>query len=104
MMPANLARLDSIDEEDHHARAHLQEALGEIFRRGRGLDSVSRYFGIEIENRHRAGGDARATATVLLRLLELAAEQGAQTLEDLGRVDTRVRGRKTAGPGWVDAI
>jgi DNA polymerase-3 subunit epsilon len=70
----------------------------------RGLDAVSRYFGIDIENRHRAGGDARATARVLLRLLELAAEQGARTLEDLGRVDTRVRRRKTAGPGWMDAI
>jgi len=70
----------------------------------RGLDAVSRYFGIEIEDRHRAGGDARATATVLLRLLGLAAEQGVKTLDDLGRVDTRVRPRKTAGPGWVDAI
>ena len=70
----------------------------------RGLDSVSRYFGIDIENRHRAGGDARATARVLLRLLELAAEQGARTLEDLGRVDTRAQRRKTAGPGWMDAI
>jgi DNA polymerase-3 subunit epsilon len=70
----------------------------------RGLDSVSRYFGIEIENRHRAGGDARATAGVLQRLLGLAVEQGARTLDDLGRVDARVRPRKTAGPGWVDAI
>jgi len=70
----------------------------------RGLDSVSRYFGIEIENRHRAGGDALATARVLGRLLELAVEQGARTLEDLGRVDARVRSRKTAGPGWMEAI
>jgi DNA polymerase III subunit epsilon len=70
----------------------------------RGLDSVSRYFGIEIEDRHRAGGDARATAAVLLRLLALAEEQGVKTLDELGRVDTRVRPRKTAGPGWMDAI
>jgi len=70
----------------------------------RGLDSVSRYFGIEIDGRHRAGGDARATARILGRLLDLAAEQGARTLEDLVRVDARVRPRKTAGPGWMEAI
>jgi DNA polymerase III subunit epsilon len=70
----------------------------------RGLDSVSRYFGIEIENRHRAGGDALATARVLARLLDLAVEQGARTLDELVRVDARVRPRKTAGPGWMEAI
>jgi DNA polymerase III subunit epsilon len=70
----------------------------------RGLDSVSRYFGIEIENRHRAGGDALATAKVLGRLLDLAVERGARTLEDLVQVDARVRSRKTAGPGWMEAI
>ncbi len=70
----------------------------------RGLDSVSRYFGVEIENRHRAGGDALATARILVRLLELGMERGAQTLEDLVRVDARVRPRKTAGPGWMEEI
>lgn len=70
----------------------------------RGLDSVSRYFGIEIENRHRAGGDALATARILARLLDLAAEQGARTLEDLVQVDARVKPRRTAGPGWMEAI
>jgi DNA polymerase-3 subunit epsilon len=72
--------------------------------KNRGLDSVSRYFGIDIEDRHRAGGDARATARVLMRLLGLAAEQGATTLEDLWRVDSRVKPRKTAGPGWMEAV
>jgi DNA polymerase-3 subunit epsilon len=70
----------------------------------RGLDSVSRYFGVEIEGRHRAGGDARATARILTRLLDLGTEQGAVTLDDLTRVDARVRARKTAGPGWMEAI
>jgi len=70
----------------------------------RGLDSVSRYFGVEIEGRHRAGGDARATARILVRLLQLGAEQGATTLDDLTRVDARVRARKTAWPGWMEAI
>lgn len=72
----------------------------------RGLDSVSRYFGVEIEGRHRAGGDARATAGILLRLLDLAAEQGAGTLDDLTRVGERPkrRRRRSAGPGWMEAI
>lgn len=70
----------------------------------RGLDSVSRYFGVEIDGRHRAGGDARATAQILVRLLGLTAEQGAETLGDLGRVDARVRPPKTAGPGWMEEI
>ena len=70
----------------------------------RGLDSVSRYFGVDIEGRHRAGGDARATAQILVRLLNLAADQGAETLGDLSQVDARVRPTKTAGPGWMEEI
>ncbi len=42
----------------------------------KGLDSVTAYYGIEIEGRHRAGGDAVATAGVLLRLLEEVERQG----------------------------
>lgn len=42
------------------------------------LDGVSRYFDVEIEDRHRAAGDALATASVLLRLLELADRLGVQ--------------------------
>jgi DNA polymerase-3 subunit epsilon len=72
--------------------------------KNRGLDSVSRYFGVEIENRHRAGGDALATARILLRLLERAGEHGAATLDDLARVNAVVRPRRTAGPGWVEEI
>ncbi len=72
--------------------------------KNRGLDSVSRYFGIEIENRHRAGGDARATAQVLVRLLDRARELGAETLDDLGLVDARHKAPRSAGPQWMDAI
>lgn len=43
--------------------------------RRRNLDSVCDYFGIPIENRHRALGDARATARLLVRLLERAEDQ-----------------------------
>lgn len=57
--------------------------------RRRNLDSVAAYFGIEIGARHRAGGDALATAHVLLRLLDGARDRGCQTLDD---VDALVRG------------
>ena len=40
MVPADLSRLSSINEDDHYARAHLQEALSAIFSKGRGLDTV----------------------------------------------------------------
>jgi DNA polymerase III subunit epsilon len=57
--------------------------------RSRGLDSVARYFGVEIENRHRAGGDAHATARVFLRLLDRAKEGGARTVKDLEALGAR---------------
>ena len=49
----------------------------------RSLDSLSYYFGLENRARHRAAGDALATAEVLERLLVLARERGARTLADL---------------------
>jgi DNA polymerase-3 subunit epsilon len=72
--------------------------------KNRGLDSVSRYFGIEIENRHRAGADALATARILVRLLERASEQGARTVDDVTRVPAARTRRKSASPGWVGEI
>jgi DNA polymerase-3 subunit epsilon len=51
----------------------------------KGLDSVSAYYGIEIEGRHRAGGDAVATAGVLLRLLEEMERHGVTEWGDLKR-------------------
>lgn len=44
------------------------------------LDSLSDHFGIEIKARHRAAGDAQATAKVLLRLLDELEIGGALTL------------------------
>jgi DNA polymerase-3 subunit epsilon len=49
----------------------------------RSLDSLSYFFGLENRARHRAAGDALATAEVLERLLLIAREQGARTLVDL---------------------
>ena len=42
----------------------------------RSLDHVTRYFGIDNGARHRAAGDAEATARVLLRLLRIAEDEG----------------------------
>ncbi len=62
--------------------------------RSSSLDSLARYFGIEIQPRHRAGGDALGTAKLLVRLLQLAAERGARTVDDLVRLNRRTRKRK----------
>jgi DNA polymerase-3 subunit epsilon len=52
----------------------------------RNLDTVAGHFGIEIEGRHRAAGDAVAAARVLHRLVGIARELGAVTLADLEQV------------------
>lgn len=62
--------------------------------RRRSLDTVCRYFGIPIEGRHRALGDARATAILLLRLLERADEQGLRTWGMLDALLRKQRGRR----------
>jgi DNA polymerase-3 subunit epsilon len=49
----------------------------------RSLDHLSRYFGIEIEARHRAAGDAVATAHALCRMLQLADCEGIRTWSEL---------------------
>src|SRR5439155_11258550 len=51
--------------------------------RHRGLDHVAAFFGIENPARHRAFGDALATAHVLRALIGRARERGVETLEDL---------------------
>ncbi|MFN2570679.1 MAG: PolC-type DNA polymerase III [Gemmatimonadales bacterium] len=52
----------------------------------RNLDWVSGYFGIEIEGRHRAVGDAVAAAKCLGRMLRMARDDGATCLADLENV------------------
>jgi len=44
--------------------------------RRRGLDSVARYYDVTIDGRHRAGGDARATAEILIRLIADVQRRG----------------------------
>lgn len=54
--------------------------------RRRSLDYVAMYYDVEITRRHRAGGDAEATARVLLRLLEDARREGCESWSDLQRL------------------
>jgi DNA polymerase-3 subunit epsilon len=49
----------------------------------RNLDTVCYHFGIDIEGRHRATGDAVAAAQCLARLLGIAKQWGAVSLADL---------------------
>ena len=49
----------------------------------RSLDYLARYYGVEITNRHRAAGDALATARCLIRLLSDLADRGCGTWDDL---------------------
>lgn len=49
----------------------------------RSLDQVAAHFGIANDARHRAFGDARATAIALVHLLQLAQRQGARSWLDL---------------------
>ena len=49
----------------------------------RGLDHLQEYFNIPNQARHRARGDALATAELLGRLLEMARERNCRTLADV---------------------
>ena len=55
----------------------------------RNLDTVSYHFGIDIEGRHRATGDAVAASKCLGRLLRLAQGNGAVNLADLVGLSNR---------------
>jgi DNA polymerase-3 subunit epsilon len=72
-----------------------------------GLDWLGRYFNLANPARHRAGGDAWATAELLLRLLGMAREAGARTLLDLEAMQVRKRRKRrrkkrTAFPTFSD--
>jgi DNA polymerase-3 subunit epsilon len=65
----------------------------------RSLDSLSTFFGLENSARHRAAGDALATAELLERLLVLARDRGARTLADLEVLTQRSgRGAESSAP------
>lgn len=61
----------------------------------RSLGSLANYYGIENKARHRAAGDAIATAHVLLRLLHEARSRGCNSWDDLQRlINARGKGKK----------
>jgi len=49
----------------------------------RSLDYVARYYGVTIRNRHRAGGDAIATAHCLIRMISDLRDRGCGTWSEL---------------------
>lgn len=65
----------------------------------RSLDHVARYYGVEIRGRHRAAGDALATAKCLLRMFSDLSDRGCDTwgaLETLLRVPPARRKKRRA--------
>jgi DNA polymerase-3 subunit epsilon len=52
----------------------------------RSLDGLAHWFGLDIENRHRALDDAVATAKVLIRLIDLLEEQEVTDWDGLQRL------------------
>jgi DNA polymerase-3 subunit epsilon len=66
----------------------------------RRLDSVANYYGVEILARHRAAGDAVATAHVLLRLLDEARNRECRSWNDLQRLlgESMARERRPRRP------
>lgn len=62
--------------------------------RRRNLDALQHFYGVENHARHRAGGDAVATAAIFLKMLGAARERGYETLDDLDRAVARGTSRK----------
>ena len=75
--------------------------------RSRRLDYLAMHYGVHIRARHRAGGDAEATAEILVRLLHDARARECHSWPDLeamlGRMIVRSRRRRrSAMPQPVD--
>ena len=66
--------------------------------RHRNLDVVARYFSVDVHARHRAYGDALATARVFLRLLDEARGRGIEDLATLEWYLARRRQRRKRDP------
>lgn len=74
----------------------------------RSLDALSYYFGIENEARHRAYGDARATADIFGRLMARAEEREIRHWNELQRTlyarRRKGRRRRSAMPRMMDYL
>lgn len=62
--------------------------------RRRSLDYVAAHYGVEITARHRAGGDAMATAHVFTRMLREVQQRGCTTLPELEAYLTQISNRR----------
>jgi DNA polymerase III epsilon subunit family exonuclease len=60
----------------------------------RSLDHVARYYGVTIQNRHRAGGDAIATAKCLIRMVKDLRDRGYGTWGELQTLLRTPAGRR----------
>lgn len=70
----------------------------------RNLDAVAWHYGVAIDGRHRALGDARATAQVLLAMLHDVERQGVDSMDTLHQWMARrvfARKRRSAMPSWI---
>ncbi|MGH9945066.1 MAG: 3'-5' exonuclease, partial [Pyrinomonadaceae bacterium] len=59
------------------------------------LHTVAEHFAVQIRGRHRAAGDALATAQVFLRLLEILDSHGARDLASARRLKAGSRGQRS---------
>jgi DNA polymerase III epsilon subunit family exonuclease len=69
-----------------------RQVLPQLSRRS--LDYVARYYGVEITRRHRAGGDAVATARCLIRMMNDLTDRGCSTWQDLEQLLRRRSGKR----------
>src|SRR5207249_342737 len=68
--------------------------------RHRRLDQVAAFFGVANPARHRAFGDALATAYILRALLGRARDRGVETLEQLIDLHDRSRHGRVRSAEW----
>ncbi len=74
--------------------------------RSRSLGSLTEYFGIDNEARHRAFGDARATVEVFRRLLDRVEGYEVSSWTELEALleSRHARRRRTSLPRSIDSI
>ncbi|HZJ83889.1 MAG TPA: PolC-type DNA polymerase III, partial [Clostridia bacterium] len=54
------------------------------------LNQVAKYFGVKLENHHRAQDDALATAKILIKLIQMLEEKGVKSLGEINSAFTSV--------------
>ena len=73
----------------------------------RSLDMLQYYYGIENEARHRAYGDARATATIFKKLMQSLEDREVTHWNQLQRwlyARKKLKRKRTSMPRWIEGI